>query len=78
MSPSENNQANQEINSAELQNHIMSLFGSHLKSLSVGISAEGIILRGTCDSFYTKQSVQEVVRKYSSLRIFQKVVEDTK
>ena len=55
--------------SIELRSLVMGLLKGHLRSLSIDASELGIVLRGDCDSFHTKQLVQEIVTKSSSLRI---------
>lgn len=60
---------NQECVSAELKNLIMGLLNGHLRSLTIDVTEQGIVLRGNCDSFHAKQLVQEIVTKSSSLRI---------
>ncbi len=58
-----------QLNTLDLQSLIVSLLGNHLRSLSIDVSEQGIVLRGSCKTFHTKQMVQEIVRKNSSLRI---------
>ena len=54
---------------SELRKQIVGLFGSQLKSFGIETTEHGLVLHGFCASFYTKQLVQEVVRKNSHLRI---------
>lgn len=55
--------------SAELQQLVLGLLGVHLRTFRISISDEGIVIRGCCDSFHTKQMVQEIVGKSTSRRI---------
>ena len=54
---------------SELRKQVVGLFGSQLKSFGIETTEHGLVLHGFCASFYTKQLVQEVVRKNSHLRI---------
>ncbi|MDX1925382.1 MAG: hypothetical protein SFV81_02615, partial [Pirellulaceae bacterium] len=69
MTDDQDGHALQEGDPNELRKHIQGLFGNQLKSLAIETTEHGLILHGACDSFYTKQLVQEVVRKHSRQRI---------
>jgi len=62
-------ETNSDSYSAELQTHVLEVLGSNLRSLAIEISDSGIVLRGLCVSFHTKQMVQEIVAKSTSLLI---------
>ncbi len=55
---------------AELTSLVLGELGSHMKSFSIEAIEQGLILRGNCDSFHTKQMVQEIVGKNTSFRIY--------
>lgn len=57
------------ILSAELQQLVRGLLRNHLRSFSVELSDDGIVLSGYCDSFHAKQMAQEIVAKSTSRRI---------
>lgn len=56
--------------SAELTCLVLGELGSHMRSFSIEAIEEGLILRGNCDSYHTKQMVQEIVGRNTSLRIY--------
>ncbi len=55
--------------SDDLQNIVLALLGSHLRSFTINFLEVGLVLRGSCDSFHAKQMAQETVAKNTSLRI---------
>ncbi len=52
----------------ELYFFISELLGTAIHSLKVEVTADEIVLLGTCDTFHTKQRAQEIVRRITTGR----------
>ena len=63
------NQTSTETLSAQLPQLVLALLGNRLRSFSIELSEDGIVLSGYCDSFHAKQMAQEIVAKSTSQRI---------
>lgn len=61
---------NQPVNSLQLESVVLCFFKNRVRVFSVELTDSGIILRGHCDSFHTKQMIQEIVAKQSNLRVY--------
>ncbi len=55
--------------SKDLEDVVLRLLGNHLQQFKIDISDEGVVMSGSCDSFYAKQMAQEIVLKNTSQRI---------
>jgi hypothetical protein len=69
MSSSQNDRDENQPNSTQLETLVLGFFKNRVRIFSVMLTDSGIILRGHCDSFHTKQMIQEIVSKHSNLRI---------
>lgn len=64
----------------ELKKLVLDALKGRLRSLTIDVSEQGIVLRGECQSFHAKQMVQEIVKRNSPMRILSNdlVVDDRK
>ena len=65
---SSNTQANSE-DPLELQDRVRELLKNRLRSFSINVTGNGIVLNGACTSYHAKQLVQEVVAQHTHLPI---------
>ena len=59
----------------ELYQYVTENLPNKVQSLAIEVSDEGVILRGSCDSYYSKQVAQEIVSKSTSRRIVSNLIE---
>lgn len=58
-----------ECTSIEIGRQVLSLLNGHLTAITIDVSDQGIVMRGTCDSFHAKQLAEETVVQISNLRV---------
>jgi hypothetical protein len=63
-----------EAYASELHFSVTELLGNRIQTLSIVVNEEGVILDGVCDSFHTKQLVQEIVTKSTSRRVVSNLI----
>ncbi len=65
---------NNDAYAQELHLCITQAFGGRVTSLSVEVTDEEVVLSGGCDSFHTKQLVQELARTSTSRRVISNLI----
>lgn len=58
----------------ELYLSVIERLGTQARSLSIEVTAEGVILRGQCNSYHVKQLAQEIVGKNTSRPVLQNLI----
>lgn len=54
-----------------LRRFVFEALKNRIRTFSICITDSGVVLDGSCDSFYAKQMVQEIVAHHSNLTILE-------
>jgi hypothetical protein len=62
------------MNAQELYLYVSEILGTQVRALSIELSDDGIVINGNCDSYHSKQLVQEIIGKSTSRRIVSNLI----
>ncbi len=74
MSSHNSQQTANETYAHELTMAVKEQLGGQIRSLAIEVTDAGIILKGSCDTYYSKQLAQEVVGRHTSRLILSNLI----